>query len=1341
MVEQQRAINLPWWWSGDVELTSKRLREEIKKRNFPSNQEDLILEAMDIANQYHAHQERADGGAYVIHAYRVALSLFLEFQESSFELVTAALFHDLLEDTTYPRRQMKEKFGEKVERLVDVVSREEDEKRPKQGDQITDKYFRKILENGADAIKLKVADKLDNIRDALNHPKPEKRRLYIRECQTIFLPLLKYLENPALEKKLHGLIEEAMLNHPSYIDQLLLFNPGLDYWIASDYVQRVKIPLSPGFSAVDLVKSVATSIINRINNNRMDSLLYIANLPAFLNSSGKKDSWDRVKTQLSILIELLSGNTPPQWLKPIMKNPEYLLTVVHSRFFMPANWLFPLWQKDYGDHILETNIELYLSLYQSETGKTEKWQIWLHLLLIHREALWRLIIGNGCCTAHIITSEIKEAVRLFGPEEEYSLLVSMRLLAEYLDVITDTGVPRQHVEEYFARLWDLLNKPEEPGPKKLDKNVEIIGFEKVRAVCPGLETPLSTLRSILEEYIHQEIVNGQAKEKPSLIWINFNVSEIQKRLKFFQEALKKIDSAKTFKDLDKIGIHVQIDRLEDVLVFTVEPDKWDALKNRIPEITDQEREEIQAHDYSAAAIFDTLLTNKLERTKKEPIWIPRVYRILDTMSDFDSANVQPITISFQAEEKIKDVQVYLPIPKNTGDVNQQKKRKEITARYIVTTIYNHVVTLGIYSASVDCSPLEEQKQHLGFNNHELENMLGKMAVKLNYESQYSRYVEKFNFKKFSIKSALQAKKPVNFTNEDINYGSFLGIDIGGTDTKVSLFYNGDSAINGKPLLSFKSFDTRGTDITIPAREFCMRIIDEVDIYLNEQGMNKFSWESLQGVGISWPGGVRNSKIVTYSRVLEKILFDVGEKTFNIKPDSSPLEIHSVDLAGVFREELGKKFKKISPSFVVAVENDGNSEAYGNYCHLTKTGGQIPGGKLIIKLGTSTAGGYVHSSSALSPLVTEFAKIILDFNIKNKFSPEIQGPVREFVSSKAVRNLSRTFQFNRELVFGSMVCQCCNVAMNESDSQKTRIEAIEIGKLLNFFARVQNRQLKKDFLKELVESDNQYAEASYGKLIEILAGSLRDNPEMKGLLIQYVKDRGEEEFNRVYKDDSKIGKSKALVWKLGKSRLNLLFQLDSPMDSNEPGQIPDNFDFKTFAKKILGAVALFSQVGMHISHLVAALYNIFKKERFNGVILSGGVLRNETGKVIVEQTEGFLAKYYDKIFGAQKHLKPGSVQLAVAVENPDTVGPFGAAMVANRIHKINSLAVMEKEIDYRVRKLKPGDTISIKDLEDTFKHSRIKKEDLREYLELLISKSILLQQDAKKEVYVKALTSE
>jgi hypothetical protein len=1342
MVKQERAINLPWWWSGDVELTSKRLREEIKKRNFPSNQEGLIFEAMDIANQYHAHQERANGEKYVIHAYRVALSLFLEFEESSVELVTAALLHDLLEDTTYTRQQMEEKFGANVAQLVDAISREEDEKRPKQGDQITDKYFRKILESGVDSIKLKVADKLDNIRDALNHPKLEKRRIYIRECQTVFLPLLKYLENPALEKKLHGLIEEAMLNHPSYIDQLLLFNPGLDYWIASDHVQRVKIPLNPGFTSVDLVKSVAASIINRINNNQLDSLLYIANLPEFLNSPGKKNSWDRVKTQLTLLVELLSMDRPPQWLTPIMETPGYLLAVVHSKLFMPANWLFPLWQKDYGDHILKSNKKLYLSIYASETRKTEKWIVYLHLSLIHRAALWRFITGNGVHTAKIILSEIKRAVQSYGKRNEYSLMVSMRLLSEYLDIKTDSSVSQEDVERKFLKLWGQLNNPDETISAKVDEKVEIIGFEKIRDICPRLKTNLSYLRYILMESINLEMGNDTATARPQLVWINFNVSEIEKRLTFFQKALKKIDSTKTFKDLNKIGIHVQIDQLENVLVFTVEPDKWDALKNRIPEITDKEREEIRTNQYSAAAIFDTLIKNKLGIAEQEPLWIPRVYRILDTMADFDPTNVQPITITFQAEENIKDVKVYLPILKEVEDRKLQEKRKDITARYIVILIYNYVVTLGIYSASVDCSPLEEQKIHLGFKNDELESLIYKFSKQHGYEQKYGIFLENFNFKKFSIKSALSPREDIQFTGKDITaYGTFLGIDIGGTDIKVSLFRKGEVAFKKNQLLKFKTIDPTIGNV-VPVEKFCQRIIKEVEKgFNNTRRQSNFHWKEIDGIGISWPGAVRNSKIIAFSPTLQRLSFQKDDKTKILHAESSPQDIHSLDLAGVFTREIKKKCKNLSDSFVVTLENDGNAEAYGNYCHLTKnnkqvkTQQQVPGGKIIIKLGTSLAGGHVNAYGAISPYMAEFSKITLDFNTKGE-GGGVQGVAREFVSSKGVRNLSRTFTFNQEPVFGELVCKCCRMARNAADSQETRVEAVEIGKMLNLFKHLDDG-LKTRFYQELVDTDNQSAAKTYKKTMNTLVTQLKKDEKMKQELRQYIQERGEAEFNRLDRN-SKTSKSKSLVWQLGISRLRLLLQLEPSTGSYETGQIPGDLDYKILAKKILSSVALLSQLGAHISHLIVALYNILKKERFSEVILAGGVLSGESGPLVIRQAEAFLVKYYDKIFGWQKHLKPGSVRLAIAVENPDTVGPFGAAMVANRFHKMNSLAVMEKEVDYRVRSLKPGDTLSLKDLQKTFRHLRVKKEDILTYLESLISKSVLLQQSTEKEIYVKSL---
>jgi hypothetical protein len=1341
-MERQNALNLPSWWTGDVEEIESKLVRELKKRNFPSSGEKLLLSAVHIAKQYHRQQTRADGTKYIMHPYRVCLSLLMEFEETSVDLLLAALLHDILEDTNYTHREMRANFGETVRSLVDIVSRKKDEKRTKTGDNINGRYFQRIIENGADSIKLKIADKLDNIRDALNHPEPEKRRLYIRECQTVFLPLIKYLEDRVLQGKIQQLFEEAMLNHPSYLDQLLLFNPTLDYWLTSDNVHRVKLPLNSEFTAVDLVKSAAAAIINKIDSDQVDSLLYIANLPVFLNSPTKKSSWVRVRTQLNTLLELLSTDTAPQWLEPILETPEYLLSVIHSRLFMPANWLFPLWQKDYGDHILETNEELYLSLYEEKKEKSEKWIARLHLLLIHREALWRYVTGNGVYTAQIVFSEIKKQSN--GLEKEYRFLVSMRLLSEYLDIRYDLSIPQGQVEDNFSELWKQLNNLDDKVFEGATEIVEIIGFGKVQDMYSDLKDQLSLLRSILMEYINKEITNKTATGKPPLVWVNFNIIEIEKRLTFFQEGLKKIGGNMTFEDFEKFGIQVQIDRLENILVFTIEPDKWDALKNRIPEITDKEREEIRVEKYSAVAIFDTLLKNKLEKAEKEPIWIPRVYRILDTMVDFDPFNVQQITISLQAEEKIKDVKVYLPIPEEPGDWKLQEKRKEITARYIVIIIYNYVVTLGIYSAVVDCSPLDERKHHLGFKIDELEKMISRFAKEFGYEQQYGTYLENFNFKKFSIKAALSPRGNIEFTGKDITaYGSFLGIDIGGTDIKVSLFRKGNMAFKKNQLLKFK---TPGPTIGnhVPVEEFCRKIIEEVDSrFNNTRGKSKFHWEELDGIGISWPGAVRNSKIIGFSGTLQRLSFQKDDKTKTLHSESSPQDIHSIDLASVFYKEIQEKYKeiqkKLKNSFVITLENDGNAEAYGNYCHLIKNKKQaqiqFPRGKIIIKLGTSLAGGHVNAYGAISPYMAEFSKITLDFNIKGG-DGSVQGAAREFVSSKGVRNLSRAFQFNGDSVFGELLCKCCHVAMNASDSQKTRVEAVEIGKMLNLFKHLDD-ELKAQFYQVLVETDNQPAAKTYEKTMKTLVTQLKKDEKMKQEIRQYIQERGEEEFIRLHRN-SKTSKSNSLVWQLGISRLRLLLQLKPSSRSYETGQIPSDLDYKILAKKILGSVALLSQLGAHISHLIVALYNIYKKERFSEVILAGGVLSGETGPLVIRQAKSFLGKYYDKIFGLKKHLKPGSVRLAMAVKNPDTVGPFGAAMVANRFHKMNSLAVMEKEVDYRVRSLKPGDTLSLKDLEKTFQHLRINKEDILTYLETLISKSILLQQSTEKEVYVKAL---
>src|SRR3990172_11152304 len=141
--------------------------------------------------------------------------------------------------------------------------------------------------------------------------------------------------------------------------------------------------------------------------------------------------------------------------------------------------------------------------------------------------------------------------------------------------------------------------------------------------------------------------------------------------------------------------------------------------------------------------------------------------------------------------------------------------------------------------------------------------------------------------------------------------------------------------------------------------------------LDERLGRPFSWRSIDGVGVSWPGAVRNSRIVGFSRTLGRLSFQSHGARITPSQSSSAAEIHSADLTEVFRSELQKRCTDIPKSFVISLANDGDAEAYGNYCQLRMNGNGSTKGTLIIKLGTSLAGGHIDAHGAISQHVAEF----------------------------------------------------------------------------------------------------------------------------------------------------------------------------------------------------------------------------------------------------------------------------------------------------------------------------------------------------------------------------------
>lgn len=84
-----------------------------------------------------------------------------EFGEVRVDLLVAAWLHDIVEDTDVKARDVEENFGPEVARLVSAVTSEEGPNR-KTRNALT---YPKIREAGDEAVRLKLADRIANVRN------------------------------------------------------------------------------------------------------------------------------------------------------------------------------------------------------------------------------------------------------------------------------------------------------------------------------------------------------------------------------------------------------------------------------------------------------------------------------------------------------------------------------------------------------------------------------------------------------------------------------------------------------------------------------------------------------------------------------------------------------------------------------------------------------------------------------------------------------------------------------------------------------------------------------------------------------------------------------------------------------------------------------------------------------------------------------------------------------------------------------------------------------------------------------------------------------------------------
>ncbi len=128
-----------------------------------SNNNAPWQQASSIAARAHAGQLRKDGATpYFSHAARVTLTLAVVFDCDDETILTAALLHDVIEDTTIDYDDLLEQFGREVADIVACLSKDKRMIEPER----EAAYDRQLTAGPWQAKLIKLADVYDNLCDA-----------------------------------------------------------------------------------------------------------------------------------------------------------------------------------------------------------------------------------------------------------------------------------------------------------------------------------------------------------------------------------------------------------------------------------------------------------------------------------------------------------------------------------------------------------------------------------------------------------------------------------------------------------------------------------------------------------------------------------------------------------------------------------------------------------------------------------------------------------------------------------------------------------------------------------------------------------------------------------------------------------------------------------------------------------------------------------------------------------------------------------------------------------------------------------------------------------------------
>jgi GTP pyrophosphokinase len=174
--------------SSDATAAREQLLSAAKER-FSATEVKQIAAAADLAERGHAGQRRGTGEPYVCHPFAVAE--ILTGWKLDVPTITAAVLHDLPEDTDITLDEVRTEFGDEVAELVEAVTKLSAVRIPHAEIEYEVENLRRLflaMAKDLRVVLLKLADRLHNAR-TIKGMKPPKRPRYGREILEIYAPL------------------------------------------------------------------------------------------------------------------------------------------------------------------------------------------------------------------------------------------------------------------------------------------------------------------------------------------------------------------------------------------------------------------------------------------------------------------------------------------------------------------------------------------------------------------------------------------------------------------------------------------------------------------------------------------------------------------------------------------------------------------------------------------------------------------------------------------------------------------------------------------------------------------------------------------------------------------------------------------------------------------------------------------------------------------------------------------------------------------------------------------------------------------------------------------------